>query len=125
MDLRLEFGLYPKSFDGRTAQCPDAVRLDKLMYFRLEPQLDKPVLTNDCGSDVLAGAEKRRALGLESLCLSLLEHSCSSRFEGAYDRGLFGTVDGIGTQILLEPECMEPVQEDIAANTKTDRGAQR
>ena len=25
MDLRLELGLYPKSFDGRTAQCPDAV----------------------------------------------------------------------------------------------------
>ena len=29
MDLRLEFGLYPKSFDGRTTQWPDAVRLDK------------------------------------------------------------------------------------------------
>ena len=37
MDLRLEFGLYPKSFDGRIAQCPDASRLAKLMYFRLEP----------------------------------------------------------------------------------------
>ena len=58
MDLRLEFCLYPKSFDGRIAQCPDAVRLAKLMYFKLAPQLDKPVLTNDCGSDVSAGAEK-------------------------------------------------------------------
>ena len=37
MDLRLEFGLYSKSFDGKTAQCPDAVRLDKFLYFRLEP----------------------------------------------------------------------------------------
>ena len=37
MDFRLEFGLYPKSFDGRTAQCLDALRLDKLLYFRLEP----------------------------------------------------------------------------------------
>ena len=36
MDLRLEFGLYPKSFDGRTTQCLDVVRLAKLMYFRLE-----------------------------------------------------------------------------------------
>ena len=26
MDLRMEFGLYPKSSGGRTAQCPDAVR---------------------------------------------------------------------------------------------------
>ena len=58
MDLRLEFGLYPKSFDGRTAQCWDAVRFAKLMYFRFEPRLDKPMLTSDCGSDVLAGVEK-------------------------------------------------------------------
>ena len=58
MDLRLEFGLYPRSSDGRTPQCPDVVKLDKLLYFRLEPQLDKPVLTSDCGSDVLVGAEK-------------------------------------------------------------------
>ena len=58
MDLRLEFGLYPKSFDGRTNQCADAVRLDKLLYFRLEPRLDKSMLISDCGSDVLAGAGK-------------------------------------------------------------------
>ena len=54
----MEFGLYPKSSDGRTAQCPDAVRLAKLPYFRLKPQFDKFVLTSDCGSDVLAGARK-------------------------------------------------------------------
>ena len=29
MDLPLEIGLYPKSFDGRIVQCPNAVRLDK------------------------------------------------------------------------------------------------
>ena len=29
MELPLEFGLYPKNFDGRTAQCPDVVRFDK------------------------------------------------------------------------------------------------
>ena len=58
MDLSLEFGLYPKSSDGRTAQCPDAVRLDKHFYFKLEPRLDKLVLTSDCGSDVLMGAEE-------------------------------------------------------------------
>ena len=58
MDLRLEFGMYPKSSDGRTPKCPDAVRLDKLLYFRLKPQLDKPMLTSDCGSNVQVGAEK-------------------------------------------------------------------
>ena len=34
------------------------MRLDKLLYFTLEPRLDKLVLTSDCGSDILAGAEK-------------------------------------------------------------------
>ena len=58
MDLRLEFSLYPKSSDGKTAQCPDAAMLDKLLYFRLKLRLDKPVLTSDCGSDVLARAKK-------------------------------------------------------------------
>ena len=47
MDLRLEFGLYPKSSDGKTSQCPDAVKLDKKIFFRLEPRLDKPVLTSN------------------------------------------------------------------------------
>ena len=63
--------------------------------------------------------QKKKALGLESLCLSLLEHSCSSRFEGAYGRGLIGTIDSIGTQILQELEYMEPVQEDAAANRRS------
>ena len=30
----------------------------QMRYFRFEPQLDKHVLTSDCGSDVSAGAEK-------------------------------------------------------------------
>ena len=55
--------------------------------------------------------------------MSLLEHSYSSRFEGAYDRGPFGTVDSIGTWILQEPKCIEPVQEDAIANTTTGGGA--
>ena len=58
MELRLEFGVYPKNTDVRTPQCPDAVRLDRRLYFTLESHLDKPVLSSDCGSDVLVGAEK-------------------------------------------------------------------
>ena len=37
MDLLLEFGVYPKNIDGRNLQCLDAVRLDKLLHFTLEP----------------------------------------------------------------------------------------
>ena len=62
MYLRLEFGLYPKSFDGRTTQCTDAARLLKLLYFTLELQLDKPILTSDCGSEVSVGAKKQELL---------------------------------------------------------------
>ena len=73
---------------------------------------------------VIGGSRKRGPLGLESLCLSLLENSYSSRFEGAYDRGLFGILDDVGIQILLQPECMEPVQDDATTNTKTGGGAE-
>ena len=52
MDLRLEFGVYLRTSDGRTTQFLDVVRLDKLLYFTLERQLDKPVLAKDYGSDV-------------------------------------------------------------------------
>ena len=58
MDLRLGFGLYPKSSDGRIAQCLDAIKLAKLLYFRLEPQQDEFVLTSDCGKNVSVGAKK-------------------------------------------------------------------
>ena len=44
--------------DDKPPQWPDVVRLDKVLYFQLEPQFDKLVLTSDCGSDVLVGAEK-------------------------------------------------------------------
>ena len=30
------------------------------VLFREEPELDKPVLTSDCGSDVSVGAERER-----------------------------------------------------------------
>ena len=64
MDLRLEFGLYPKSFDGRTAQCLDLIKLAKLIYFRLEPRLDKFALTSDCGSDIKR-EQKKTSFGIE------------------------------------------------------------
>ena len=60
MDLRLDFGVYPKSRDGRPPQSLQAMRRCKVLYFKEEPDLDKPVLTSDCGSDVLVGAERDR-----------------------------------------------------------------
>ena len=58
MDLRLEFGVYPRSSDGRPLQSLHAVRVEKVVYLQLKPVMDKPVLTSDCGSEVLAGAER-------------------------------------------------------------------
>ena len=60
MDLHLDFGVYPKSRDGRPPQSLQAMRRKKLFYFRGEHELDKHVLTSDCGSDVSAGAERDR-----------------------------------------------------------------
>ena len=60
MELRLDFGVYPKSHDGRLPQSVQAMRRKMDFYFREEPELDKLVLTSDCGSDVSAGAERER-----------------------------------------------------------------
>ena len=60
MDLRLDFEVYPRSRDGRPPQSLQAMRSHKIFYFREETNLDKPVLTSDCGSDVSAGAERDR-----------------------------------------------------------------
>ena len=58
MDLLLDFGVYPRSRDGRPPQSLQAMRKDKLFYFREEPDLDKLVLTSDCGNEMLVGTEK-------------------------------------------------------------------
>ena len=60
MDLRLQYGVYPRSSDGRPPQSLEVLKNHKLVYFQLEPDFDKPVLTSDCGSDVSAGAERDR-----------------------------------------------------------------
>ena len=67
MELRLDFGVYPRTRDGRPPQSVQAIRRKMELYFREEPELDKPVLTSDCGSDVSAGAErehKRSTFGI-------------------------------------------------------------
>ena len=119
MELRLDFGVYPRARDGRPPQSMQAMKRKMEFYFREEPKLDKPVLMSDCGS------RKRAPLGLESVCLSLLEHSYSSSVEGGARTRVFGTVDGNGGQILQEPESMEQVQEDADEHTRSGGGAQR
>ena len=58
MDLRLDFGVYPRSCDGRPPQSLQAMRRHNVFYFKEEPDLDKPVLTRDYGSDVSVGAKR-------------------------------------------------------------------
>ena len=58
MDVHLDFGVYPRSRDGRPPQSQQAMRKHKLFYFREEPDLYKPILTSDYGSNVSAGAER-------------------------------------------------------------------
>ena len=60
MELRLDFGVYPRSRDGRPLQSLQAMRRNKGFYFREEHELDRPALTSDCVRDVSAGAERDR-----------------------------------------------------------------
>ena len=50
--------MYPKSRDCRAPKSLQAMRRHKLFYFKEEPDLDKPVLISNCGSDMSAGAER-------------------------------------------------------------------
>ena len=60
MEFRLDFGVYPRSREGRPPQSVQAIRRKMEFYFREELELDKPVLTSDCGRDVSAGVERER-----------------------------------------------------------------
>ena len=71
MELHLDFGVYPRARDGRPPQSVQAIRRKMEFYFREEPELDKPVLTSDCGSDVLAGIEKTAfGIGIGALVIA-------------------------------------------------------
>ena len=58
----IDLGVWPKDAKGRIPKSEEALRWDKPMYFRIEPPLNIPVLTSDCGSDVSMGAEKNNLL---------------------------------------------------------------
>ena len=45
-------------YGPRIPESEETLRCDKLVYFGMEPKLDRPVLTSDCGSDVSPGAKK-------------------------------------------------------------------
>ena len=60
LNTPINFGVWPKDAKGRIPKSEEALRCDKLAYFGMEPPLERPVLTSDCGSDVPAGAEKNR-----------------------------------------------------------------
>ena len=58
LNERIDFGVWPKDAEGRIPKSEEALRCEKFVYFGMEPPLDRPMLTSDCGSDVPVGAEK-------------------------------------------------------------------
>ena len=80
LNARIDFGVWPRDVEGRIPRSEEALRCDELAYFGMEPPLDRPVLTSDCGSDVSVGAEKD-SLWDCNRCVSLCEHSCATSSE--------------------------------------------
>ena len=81
LNARIDFDVCPKSAESRIPQSEESPRSDKLAHFVIQPFLDRSGLTSDCGSDVSAEAEKDHFSGLQSLCISLFEHSRTSSYE--------------------------------------------
>ena len=52
LNARIDIGVLPKDAKSRIPKSEEALRCNKLAYFEMEPPLDRPVLTSDCGSDV-------------------------------------------------------------------------
>ena len=94
-------------------------------YFREEPELDKPVLTSDGGSDVSAGAERARLWGWNRCACHCLNIALQAALKEEVVHECLELFDGIGGQILQEPESMEHVQEAPNGNTRSGGGAQR
>ena len=101
MDLRLEFALYLKSSDGKTAQCLDAVRLAKLMYIRLKPLLDKLVLTSNCGRNVLARAEEDDLWDWNRCACYCLNIAVQAALKKPMIEGCFAPLTALARKILL------------------------
>ena len=58
MNARTDFGVWSRNAKGRIHKSEESLRCHKLACFGMEPPLDRPVLTSDCGSDVSVGAKK-------------------------------------------------------------------
>ena len=81
----------------------------KLAYFGMELSMERLVLINDCGSDVLEKVKKRHS-GLELLCLSLSEYSCAISYEMSYHNGVCGTLF-VEPQVLQKQVFIDGVQK--------------
>ena len=74
LNALIDFYVWPKSAEDRIPQSEEAPRSNKLAHFAIETPLDRPDLTNDCGSDVSAGVEKDHFLDCNHCaypCLSI------------------------------------------------------
>ena len=109
LNAHIDFGVCSKDVEGRIPESEEALRCDKLAYFGMEPPLDRPVLTSDCGSDVSVGTKTRQPLGLELLCVSLSEHSYAISSETSLHTEVCGTLGGVGPQVLQEQVFMDGV----------------
>ena len=69
LNAYMDFGVWPKDAEGSIPKNEEDLSCNKLAYFGMEPSLDRLVMTSNCGS------RKEQPLGLESLCVSLFEHS--------------------------------------------------
>lgn len=56
--MRMHFGVWPKNAKGRILLSEEAVRCDKLVYFGMEPTLDRPVLNMIVGATCQGGQRK-------------------------------------------------------------------
>ena len=105
----IHFGVWPKNAEGRIPKSEEALGCDKLASFGMEPPLDRPVLTSDCGSDVFAGAEKNNLWDWNLCACHCLNIAVQSALQTSLHTKVRGTLGGVGPQVLQEQVFMDEV----------------
>ena len=98
----IDFGVWPKDAKGRIPKSEEALRCNKLAYFGMEPPLERPVLTSDCGNYVLAGAKKNSLWDWNRCAYHCLNRVVQSALKRPCYTEVCRTIGEIGPQVLQE-----------------------
>ena len=115
LNARKDSGVWPTDAKSRIPESGETLGCEKLAYFRMELSMNILVLTSDC-KVMCQREQKKTILGLESFCMSLSKHNYAISSEMSLHTEVYGSLGGVGLQVLQEQGFMDGVQEGSVGN---------